>query len=190
MNEQQGNLYPSSEDQIKAWCEEYQIPLQEGHKRFASFVILQCFAASPRLSQGLVFKGGNALRFIYKNPRSTVDLDFSVLDDCLDRNVELFRQTLDKSLLLAKSMYDIHAKTQSIKPNPKPKPHNPEATHPTYEVKVGYQFRNEKYYNRVLLDKKVASVIPLDISFSDVICDSIMCDLPGGKKGKLRVGTT
>jgi len=177
--------YPSSPENIDTWCDKYHFPRQEGQKRFVSFLILQSFDASPILSKSLVFKGGNALRFVYQNSRSTIDLDFTVVNNCLKRSVEELRKSIDNSLLLANRRYNVRARTQKIEARPK----SANATHPTYLVKVGYQFFNEKYFNQILQGKDVSSIIPLDISFADLICESQILDLQDNGKGHLRVGT-
>ncbi len=177
--------YPSSPENIDAWCKKHHFRLQEGRKRFVSFLILQCFDLSPILSRSLVFKGGNALRFVYQNPRSTIDLDFTVVNNCLERNIDKLRKSIDQSLLFANRRYNIRARAQKIEARPK----SPDATHPTYLVKVGYQFWNEKYFNNILQGKNVSSTIPLDISFADLICDSQIMDLQDNGHGHLRVGT-
>ena len=48
--------------------------------------MLSCIASDSELSKSIVFKGGNALRFFYESPRSTIDLDFSIdTNDFIDK---------------------------------------------------------------------------------------------------------
>ena len=77
MNEDDDAL-PVSPESISEWCRLRNIPIHEGRQRFMELIILACISNNRTLSSGLVFKGGNALRFVYQNPRSTIDLDFTV----------------------------------------------------------------------------------------------------------------
>src|ERR1035437_1776177 len=69
--------YPTSLAELQSWAKEQSAPTDEARKRFMQFVALECIAESAPLRDSLAFKGGNALRFVYGNPRTTVDLDFS-----------------------------------------------------------------------------------------------------------------
>jgi predicted nucleotidyltransferase component of viral defense system len=51
--------------------------MSEARRRFAQYAVLRAIASSARLSELLVFKGGNALDFVWSPNRSTSDLDFS-----------------------------------------------------------------------------------------------------------------
>ena len=60
------------------WCRRNNFQLYEGRQRYVEYVILSCIASDSVLSKAIVLKGGNALRFFYNSPRSTLDLDFSI----------------------------------------------------------------------------------------------------------------
>ena len=134
------------------------------------FVILDRLAQSRSLRSGLVLKGGNALRFAYQGCRSTKDLDFTVVDDdhALPNDGDLIKQMIDKSLLKTEQRFGVKAKCQSVHKNPP----RPDASHPTYEVKVGYIFPNDKHFHN-FADRDVSTTVPLEISFGDMVCETI-----------------
>ena len=51
--------------------------MSEARRRFAQYAVLRAIASLARLSELLVFKGGDALDFGWSPNRSTIDLDFS-----------------------------------------------------------------------------------------------------------------
>jgi len=51
--------------------------MSKARRRFAQYTVLRAIASSARLSKLLVFKGGNALDYVWSPNRSTIDLDFS-----------------------------------------------------------------------------------------------------------------
>jgi predicted nucleotidyltransferase component of viral defense system len=61
---------------LKNWRASNHATLEEARKRFVQFAILESIGLSP-FSGSISFKGGNALRLIFQNPRGTLDLDFS-----------------------------------------------------------------------------------------------------------------
>lgn len=87
------DLYPTSLDVIRQWANDNHIRVLEAQIRFVQYTILRVVADSRRLCDALVFKGGNALDFVWSPNRSTADLDFSIdpaevhftLDELLDR---------------------------------------------------------------------------------------------------------
>lgn len=158
---------PVSADTISEWCRQRNIPIHEGRQRFMEFVILVCISNNRTLSSGLVFKGGNALRFVYQNPRSTIDLDFTVTANDIPDNVDDLRQLFNQALRWAERRYNVKAKCQSIKRNP------PLGTRPTYGVRIGYQFQTDRYFSS-FEDRNVSTVIPLEISFFDLVCENTL----------------
>lgn len=160
------DFFPSSPDSIEEWCRQKKVPIHEGHKRFVEHAILACISANKKLSSGLIFKGGNALRFAYQSPRSTVDLDFTVAsnDLAIPDNRDDLRKLFNQSLRWAEQRYNIKAKCQSINRLP------PAGTIPTYRVKIGYQFQNDPYFAS-FETRNVSTVIPVEISFHDLVCE-------------------
>lgn len=69
--------YPRSIRDLAAWADRSQITIDEARRRFAQYVVLCGIADIRPLRETLVFKGGNALDFVWHPNRSTIDLDFS-----------------------------------------------------------------------------------------------------------------
>ena len=69
--------YPRRFAEIRAWSEVNNIPVAEARVRFAQYGVVCGVSRSSSLRQSLVFKGGNALDFVWQPNRSTADLDFS-----------------------------------------------------------------------------------------------------------------
>ena len=167
-----GDSHPVSADSIEEWCRNRHIPPHEGRQRFMEFVILVCISRDTKLSAGLVFKGGNALRFVYQNPRSTVDLDFTVATGDIPDSADGLRGLFDTALLWAHRRFYVKAKCQRVKRNPQ----KSTATRPTYRVNIGYQLPSDVYFNS-FEDRNVSTVVPLEISFADLVCED-QCYFP------------
>lgn len=70
------SAFPTRFPEIGAWAQENVVSLDEARRRFVQFVILASVASSRVLREGLIFKGDNALDFVWQPNRSTLDLDF------------------------------------------------------------------------------------------------------------------
>src|ERR1035441_3616341 len=75
--------FPSSFEMIAGWASARKLQVMEARFRFAQYAVLRAVTDSRSLSSSLVFKGGNALDFIWEPNRSTKDLDFSTRDNQL-----------------------------------------------------------------------------------------------------------
>ncbi|MCA9101826.1 MAG: nucleotidyl transferase AbiEii/AbiGii toxin family protein [Planctomycetales bacterium] len=167
-------VYPSSLSEIDRWSQEQQVSTEQARSRFIEFVILSCIASYRITRQGMVLKGGNALRFVYQSARSTKDLDFTADTTGIPDNEEGIRRLLDESLAHAERQFNVKARCQRVKRNPK----RPEATWPTYDVKIGYQLPTDRYFHD-FGNRHVPSVIPVEISFNDLVCDTqTWADIP------------
>ena len=113
-------------------------------------------------------KGGNALRFVHGNHRSTIDLDFTAEGDFPD-NSEAIRTILDAAFKGAARQFQVKARCQSVNRNPR----RAEATFPTYTVKVCFQLPGDRYYQNFDERKGFAEVVDLEISLNDVVCETI-----------------
>ncbi len=131
------------------------------------FVILNCIASHAITRRGMALKGGNALRFAYQSPRSTKDLDFTADTNGIPDNTSEIRRLLDESLVFAERRFNVKAKCQRVKRNPK----RPDATRPTYDVKIGYQLPSDRYFHD-FEDRQVSTVIPVEITLNDLVCDT------------------
>jgi predicted nucleotidyltransferase component of viral defense system len=165
--------YPTSLTELAAWCKRYGTTTDEARKRFVQFVILNSIGNVPSLREQLVFKGGNALRFLYGNRRTTIDLDFSAIGAFVD-DPDHIRSLLDHAFRIGGYMSGIKIRCQSIRRNPPGSDKN----FPTYEIKAGYQFSEDRYFAGFEQQQRpVSTVVDLDISFNDPVCESHIAQL-------------
>jgi hypothetical protein len=76
--------YPTSRNELAAWARRNKTTVDEARRRFVQFVVLVSMSSSSAFVSRVAFKGGNALRFIHGNLRSTLDLDLSAEGDFPD----------------------------------------------------------------------------------------------------------
>jgi len=164
------NMYPTSLADIPVWSHANGVTTSEANVRFMEFVVLTCIASSPITASSMVFKGGNALRFAYRSPRSTKDLDFSVAANGLPDDADKIRDILNQALRYAERRFDVKAKCQRVKRNPM----NRQATWPTYDIAIGYQLRSDPYFHN-FETRNVATVIPVEVSLNDLVCETAAC---------------
>jgi predicted nucleotidyltransferase component of viral defense system len=177
-------FYPVSLAQIERWRRRQGTSIDEANARFMQFVILDCIASYASLRNNMALKGGNALRLVYQSPRSTKDLDFSIDENGLPDDPDQLREMLNSALRRAEKRFDVRAKCQRVKR----KPPRPTDTRPTYDIGVGYQFRDHPYFHD-LMNRNVSTVIPLEISFADLVCDVSRHVLRSGDRESIRVCT-
>src|ERR1700735_1152201 len=106
-------------------------------------------SSSTSLASRVAFKGGNALRFVHGNKRSTLDLDFSADGDFPDNPVAI-KELMDAALKTTERQLQVKARCQSIHR----KPPGLEKTMPTYSIKVCYQLPGDRYYQNI--DERLA----------------------------------
>lgn len=175
------NLYPNSHDEIGAWARANQVTTLEAEVRFAQYGILRAITGSQRLSQSLVFKGGNALDLIWSPNRSTKDLDFSssvlVEPDDLRR---LLQAGLDAAERALGTMYRVQRVERQPRDLDKP--------FATYAVSIGYALSSHVSLRARIQQGNTSSlVIPMDVSINEVICEDESVALGG--QHALRVST-
>jgi predicted nucleotidyltransferase component of viral defense system len=179
----EGGLHPLSLEGLETWRHARGVTADEARKRFAQFVALESIAAAPGLRDVLSFKGGNALRFVYGSPRSTLDLDFTA-DTSFPDEPEYIRQVLDRALLQGGNLFGIKLKCQRVERKPPKK----KATLPTYDIAIGYQLPGDRYFAD--LDspaRQVATVVKVEISFNDVVCETQRWQLSLRHPAEIRV---
>ncbi len=172
--------YPSTFSSINDWCADNGVIVDEGRKRFAQYAILRAIASSRILSRILVFKGGNALDFVWQPNRSTTDLDFSA-----DMTVEgaawditdfgsRVGKALDQSLRLVTRDLGVVFAIHSVKPE---RP-GPDKTFITFNVSVGYALPDQgSLIKRMALGRPSSQVIPVEISMNESICADQRIDI-------------
>lgn len=177
-------LFPISLTEIVSFAREHGVTTEESRKRLVQFVVLQAISASP-LRDVLIFKGGNALRFVYFNRRSTIDLDFTATEDFPDDKASI-GSALASALSPVFGQFGVKLRYQSAERNPR----GADKHFPTYEIKIGYQFPGDRYFpefdSRTL---PVSSVVDLEISLNDIVCDDSLINLDPQRDIKTRVCT-
>lgn len=150
---------------ITVWCKENGIAEHEGRRRYVEHAILGCIARSEKLRKAMVFKGGNALRIMYGSSRSTLDLDFTALPNTLSDDENALRVDMGTAFDNSFTLFGVKLRCQKVKRNPK----SPEATRPTFEISVAYQFPGDRYFDS-METQKLNETVPVEISFNDVVC--------------------
>lgn len=173
--------YPMSFTSIVAWAAGNGIPVIEARRRFAQYAVLRGIARSAALSGMPVFKGGNALDFVFRPNRSTLDLDFSVdmplLVDRLD--VDLLRSMLSRALGPVDRDLGILTKVQRVEQQP-PGPHR---TFITFHANIGYALPDEsRLLQRMRVGGSSPAVVAVDVSLNEPICATIEADLGDGSR--------
>jgi predicted nucleotidyltransferase component of viral defense system len=161
--------YPADFGAIAAWAAEHRMTVTEARLRFAQYAVLQAIAASRTLSSVLVFKGGNALDFIWQPNRSTVDLDFSAdLEPgaavfTVESLKDLFSRSLDAVGRRLGIVFVVHKVEQQ--------PPGLNRTFITYEVVIGYALPDDTgLRERMAKGRPSTQVIPVEISLNEAIC--------------------
>jgi len=173
--------YPRAFQDVGRWAKENGVTVQEARVRFAQYGILRAVSDSRQLSAKLVFKGGNALDFVWSPNRSTKDLDFSATDPLEGDELRLLLQeSLSAMSRKLGTSYSIH----SVKRQPP----SLDATFVTYAVSVGYALTDEtNLRRRIELGNTSPLVIPLDVSINEVVCEDEPVETAGVYK--LRVSS-
>jgi predicted nucleotidyltransferase component of viral defense system len=171
--------YPTSFDDIRPWAKANGVRAAESRLRFAQYGILRAISLSRDLSRRLVFKGGNALDFIWQPNRSTSDLDFSidmsqgmaVIDD-----EETLRRLFAGALTAAGRALNIAYGMQSSRWNPPREGHN----FSTFEATVAYALPDQSpLIARIRSNQAISQVIAIDLSLNEVICAERSVDVSG-----------
>ncbi len=174
--------YPTTFLEITAWAKTQRIAIGEARSRFAQYAVLRSIAGSRELCRFLVFKGGNALDFVWQSNRSTQDLDFSSENPDLDEN--RLRTLMDYSLAQTSRVLGVSLRVQRLDRQPP----GENKTFITYEMKVGYALVDDRRnLERMEAGSPSMSVVPLDISLNEPICEDISLDIQAANR--LRVST-
>ena len=179
--------YPISLADLAAWSRRNATTVEEARRRFVQFVVLVSISSSPALTSRVALKGGNALRFIHGNDRSTLDLDFSADRDFPDDPGDI-KGFVDAAVRGEERRYQVKARCQSIHRQPP----GLDKTTPTYNLKICYQLPGDRYYHaieeRLSAGKTFSEVVEVEISLNDVLCETFEQALNFGDK-PLRVCT-
>ncbi len=157
---------PTRFSELRAWSEHYGIPAEVARRRFAQAVMLRAIAASPVLRRQLVLKGGNALDFVLAPNRSTIDIDFTIIEAGSVPDPDSLAEELDRYLSTVTRPIAMIARVQSRKRQPKTGGRFGSIT-----LNVGYALPDQ---SRALLameaGRNSSTILPIEISFNDPIC--------------------
>lgn len=158
----------SSFTELARWAAERGISLATARVRFAQWAMLAAIAEAPPLREGMIFKGGNALDFVWNPNRSTMDLDFSIERGHLGHAT--LRPALDAALEAGQRRHGVLARVQRWSVYPR----NPDqAAFSAVQASIGYALPDQvTVIRRLETGLTSAQVIPLDIAFDDPICAS------------------
>jgi predicted nucleotidyltransferase component of viral defense system len=158
-------LYPVSLNELQSWSAAAGVTLDEARKRFMQFVVLESLAASP-IGASLAFKGGNALRFVFRNPRSTIDLDFTA-DAGFPDDRESIVRLIEPAIRAGASKFGVAMRVSSVAREPR----GPGGTMPTWEARIAYQLPGDRHFTDFHVWRGgVLTVIDVEISLNDEVC--------------------
>lgn len=179
--------FPTSFGEIDAWARERGVGVTEARRRFAQYAVLRGIASSAPLRGLLVFKGGNALDFVWDPNRSTLDLDFSVdmsKPESEKLAEERLRGWLSRGLAVAGRELGVSFGVHSVKRQPP----GEGKTFVTYTARIGYALPDDPN-NRARLEAGQPStyVVPVEVSINEPIGSDRSLVL--GDRRLLRVST-
>jgi predicted nucleotidyltransferase component of viral defense system len=139
--------------------------------------VFKAISLSEELRENLILKGGNALKYVYKSPRASQDLDFTTQAGISKQKSDYLHELLDQfclelqknlDLVLPKSIF-VSLVVQSRKVLP-PKKESP--TFPAFEIKVGYS----RVEQRTL---PFNDIVKLEVTLNDKICEEVTYQVDG-----------
>lgn len=165
-------LFPVALRGIETWASANGMSVSEAKFRFVQYGALQAVAGSRILSRDLVFKGGNALDFVWHPNRSTMDLDFSSHDSTLTG--ERITELLTASLRGVSRSTGVLYRVQRMKQQP------PGANRSfiTFAGSIGYALPGDRRNHDLLargLNSKAS--VPIEISLNEPICGAVNVDV-------------
>jgi predicted nucleotidyltransferase component of viral defense system len=180
--------YPRVLTEISAWATANNITVIEARVRFAQYAIPRAITQSRDLSSSLVFKGGNALDFVWRSNRSTKDLDFSAEltdfgPDLVSARMVIARLFTD-SLNAVRPLLQVACRLQQIVQQPP----GIDKTFITYRLSTGYALPDqERVRARIDAGQPSDQTIKVDVSVNESICEDVLVDIAG--RLPLRVST-
>lgn len=171
--------HPTSVGQISTWARAQQVSVAVARTRFAQYVVLQGVANAPASLPLIAFKGGNALDLLLMPNRSTIDLDFSVIDAISphESHDERIRTALDEALQDPAQVHDMALRVQSVTRNPA----RLDATFPTYSMRIAYALADQPGVGAQIRNAQaVSQVVHMEVTVNDVVCAWQTLTLPSG----------
>jgi predicted nucleotidyltransferase component of viral defense system len=161
------------------WASENGVSIAEARVRFAQFGVLHAIASVRPLREALVFKGGNALDFVWQPNRSTADLDFSLdaSSDVLSASPELLGRLVERGL----NEVAPFVRTAFVLQGMRQKPPGESRTFATYEARIGYALPDQEHLRaRLQSNQPSPQIVRVEMSVNDPICDSTTFHVENG----------
>lgn len=181
------SLYPIDYQTLTTWAEENGFTQEGARSRFAQYLVLSSIATVAPLRQTIVFKGGNALDFVWSPNRSTLDLDFSIdhTKQTYEATAHTLKQLLTPGLASTAQRHNSHLAVNSIHPTTNPA----KDSLTTFQVNIGYALPEQiSLLQRIARGFKSTQVIRLEISLNEPICDSTFFTLNDSEQ-PIRIST-
>lgn len=163
--------YPRALSDLSHWARSNGVTVLEARLRFAQYVVLCGIASAASLRESLVFKGGNALDFVWQPNRSTTDLDFSfdMSTKGFQANPETIREQLERGFRIVSPRYGVVLVVNSVKQQPP----GANRTFVTYSARVGYALPDERQLLiRMANSQTSPHMLPIEISINEPIGDA------------------
>jgi predicted nucleotidyltransferase component of viral defense system len=161
--------YPIVFGELSAWAEANRVTVAEARVRFAQYAVLRAIASVGVLRAELVFKGGNALDFVWMPNRSTADLDFSLDHTAGARpfNPQMLRELIERGLQTAQRSIGVTLALYGVRQHP----HGEARTFATFDVRVGYALPDEQRLQlRMRHGQTSPHIVRVEISQNEPIC--------------------
>lgn len=179
--------FPTRFQDVQRWALQNSVTSQEAGRRYAQYLILQAMSRDNSLRNSIVFKGGNALEFVYLPNRSTTDLDFSFIEPSLDvpALTETIKAQLETTISAVNDGFGTVLRVQNVRQNP-PGTH---VSRPTLTSKIAYALPDQpRQRDRLLSGQPGANIVPVEMTVNEVVCEWTTTTI-GDSKNIIQIST-
>ena len=155
---------------LAAWVRKAKVNPARYRERQVTEILLHAVAMTPGFGEGLFLKGGVLMALAYGSPRTTGDIDFSVIGDPEETRLRI-TAALNTSLreaALRTGHPGILCKVQRIVMRPKPETFAG-FPYPALEIVIGSAARDNQAERTRLENGRAAQVVRIDLSFREPI---------------------
>ena len=134
--------------------------------REAIHTVLVAISTGHWLNCNMIIKGGVLLAIRYESVRFTEDIDFSTRITLIEFDQDYFLKELEQSLLSAVEHlnYGLDCRIQSYQLQPA---NNPDATFPTFKLKIGYAYKHDTNSHKRLRKRQSSKIVKIDYSLNE-----------------------
>lgn len=161
--------YPQAFTEVALWASTNRVSVAEARVRFAQYAVLRAIAGVRPLQASLVFKGGNALDFVWVPNRSTTDLDFT-LDLAVEQHAfdpATLRALLERGLRSVEQALGVTFALYGVRQRPP----GEGRTFATIEARIGYALPDEERLRlRMRHGQTSPHMVQIEISRNEPIC--------------------